>query len=124
MQHWIPICNISEIPTLGSRRLERTKGLEVAIFKNAQQEVFALLDFCPHKGGPLSQGIVYGKHVSCPLHNWSIDLNSGQAQAPDTGCTVSFAIKVDHDVVHLDENELKTKGLTQVRPRAGPQSVK
>jgi nitrite reductase/ring-hydroxylating ferredoxin subunit len=60
------------------------------VFRTADDQVFALLDRCPHKGGPLSQGIVFGHHVACPLHNWSIGLNDGCARAPDEGCTSSL----------------------------------
>jgi nitrite reductase (NADH) small subunit len=66
---------VDDIPVLGSRRVARDKGLDVAVFRNDQDEVFALLDRCPHKGGPLSQGIVFGTSVACPLHNWTIGLD-------------------------------------------------
>ena len=87
MSEWISICTIDDIPVLGARRVARAQGLDVAIFRNADNEVFALLDRCPHKGGPLSQGIVFGRSVACPLHNWTIALVSGEAAAPDEGCT-------------------------------------
>ena len=70
MTEWTLICKLEDIPVLGSRRVERASGLDVAVFRNSQDEVFALLDRCPHKGGPLSQGIVFGTSVACPLHNW------------------------------------------------------
>jgi len=73
--------------------------------------VFALLDRCPHKGGPLSQGIVFGESVACPLHNWTIGLDDGCARAPDAGCTQKFTVKVDGDQVQLSWNELQTLGL-------------
>ncbi|MGP1684960.1 MAG: Rieske 2Fe-2S domain-containing protein, partial [Giesbergeria sp.] len=79
MSEWKPICRVDDIPVLGSRRVAREKGLDVAVFRNDQNEVFALLDRCPHKGGPLSQGIVFGTSVACPLHNWTIGLCTGQA---------------------------------------------
>ena len=74
MTEWTLICKLEDIPVLGSRRVERAQGLDVAVFRNTQDEVFALLDRCPHKGGPLSQGIVFGTSVACPLHNWTIGL--------------------------------------------------
>ena len=83
MNQWKKICMVSEIPVLGSRRVARSQGLDVAVFRNAEDEVFALLDRCPHKGGPLSQGIVFGTSVACPLHNWTIGLGDGCARAPD-----------------------------------------
>ena len=74
-------------------------GAAVAVFRTADDKVFALLDRCPHKGGPLSQGIVFGESVACPLHNWTIGLADGCAKAPDEGCTVRFAVQVVDGVV-------------------------
>jgi len=98
---WKAICRIEDIPVLGARRVARPTGLEVAVFRNSQDQVFALLDRCPHKGGPLSQGIVYGDSVACPLHNWNIDLDSGCAHAPDHGCAQRVAVRVDAGTVYL-----------------------
>ncbi len=95
MDQPVRICRVDEIPVLGSRRVARANGPEVAIFRNADDEVFALLDRCPHKGGPLSQGIVFGRSVACPLHNWTISFNTGAARAPDEGCTPTFSCRVD-----------------------------
>ena len=120
MSQWTPICQVDDIPVLGSRRVAREKGLDVAIFRNDQDEVFALLDRCPHKGGPLSQGIVFGTHVACPLHNWTIGLCDGQASAPDEGCTPRFSVKVEHGQVFLDATQLASHATDQVRPIAGP----
>ena len=120
MSHWTRICAVADIPVLGSRRVARAQGPEVALFRAADDHVFALLDRCPHKGGPLSQGIVFGTHVACPLHNWSIGLADGCARAPDEGCTPSFACKVEAGVVHLDGVELATLALDLPAPVAGP----
>ena len=87
---------------------------------NSSGEVFALLDRCPHKGGPLSQGIVFGNSVACPLHNWTIGLCNGQAAAPDEGSTPAFAVKVDAGQVWLDADQLATLGTDLTRPIAGP----
>ena len=76
--NWLDICALDEINPLGSRIVASPKG-DIAIFRTADDQIFALDDRCPHKGGPLSQGIVYGKQVACPLHNWQIDLASGGA---------------------------------------------
>jgi nitrite reductase (NADH) small subunit len=99
---FIDLCPLSEIPPLGARRVRRPDGTEIAVFRTADDRVFALLDRCPHKGGPLSQGIVFGDKVACPLHNWSIGLDSGCATAPDEGCTPRFAVKVEAGRVWLD----------------------
>jgi nitrite reductase (NADH) small subunit len=111
MSHWQSICRVDDIPVLGSRRVARPAGPSVALFRTAQDRVFALLDRCPHKGGPLSQGIVFGDSVACPLHNWTIALDSGEARAPDQGCTVRFSVKVEDGQVHLDADELATRAL-------------
>ena len=74
MNDWKVICRVEDIPVLGSRRVARPRGMDVAVFRNDEDQVFALLDRCPHKGGPLSQGIVFGTSVACPLHNWTIGL--------------------------------------------------
>ncbi|MEY3144723.1 MAG: hypothetical protein RL342_394, partial [Pseudomonadota bacterium] len=95
-------------------------GMDVAVFRNAQDEVFALLDRCPHKGGPLSQGIVFGTSVACPLHNWNIGMCTGQTAAPDEGCTPKFSVKVENGEVHLDAQELATHALDLKAPTAGP----
>ena len=120
MVQWKTICLLSDIPVLGSRRVTRSQGLDVAVFRNAEDEVFALLDRCPHKGGPLSQGIVFGTSVACPLHNWTIGLGDGCARAPDEGCVQKFSCKVDGGEVLLDAHELATLALDLARPRAGP----
>ena len=112
MSEWKEICRVDDIPVLGARRVARAKGPEVAIFRNAEGEVFALLDRCPHKGGPLSQGIVFGRSVACPLHNWTIGLCDGVAAAPDHGCTPRFAVKVENGTVSLDADELNSMALT------------
>ena len=83
MTEWKKICRVDDIPVLGSRCVKRALGMDVALFRNDQNQVFALLDRCPHKGGPLSQGIVFGTQVACPLHNWTISLSDGCARAPD-----------------------------------------
>ncbi|MFD0666524.1 nitrite reductase small subunit NirD [Ramlibacter sp. MAHUQ-53] len=117
---WKLICRVEDIPVLGARRVQRPQGLDVAVFRNDAGQVFALLDRCPHKGGPLSQGIVFGTQVACPLHNWTIGLEDGAARAPDQGCTQRFSVKVDGGAVYLDANELATLALTESRPIAGP----
>jgi nitrite reductase (NADH) small subunit len=120
MNAWIPIAAVGDIPVLGSRCVKRERGLDVAVFRNDRNEVFALLDRCPHKGGPLSQGIVFGTQVACPLHNWTIGLDSGCAKEPDEGCTPRFAVMVEDGVVHLDADELAHHAIDLTRPLAGP----
>lgn len=97
---WVRLCTVDDIPRLGSRVVQREAG-NIAVFRTATDTVFALLDRCPHKAGPLSQGIVHGETVTCPLHSWNIDLSSGEAKAPDVGCARRFPIKVENGDVFL-----------------------
>ncbi len=120
MSEWKKICLVTDIPVLGSRCVSRARGVDVAVFRNDEDQVFALLDRCPHKGGPLSQGIVFGTSVACPLHNWTIGLADGCAKAPDEGCAPRFAVKVEGGVVHLDAAELASHAIDLARPLAGP----
>ncbi len=104
---WTFVCRVDDIPVLGARRVTRAGStIPIAVFRAADDEVFALLDRCPHKGGPLSQGIVFGHSVACPLHNWTIGLDDGCAKAPDQGCTPRFACKVEDGRVLLDAGAL------------------
>jgi nitrite reductase (NADH) small subunit len=117
---WQVVCRVEDIPVLGARRVARERGVDVAVFRNGEDQVFALLDRCPHKGGPLSQGIVFGTSVACPLHNWTIGLDDGKARAPDEGCTQRFSCRVDGGNVLLDPVELATLATELEAPKAGP----
>ena len=107
---WRFVCLIDDLPVLGARVLERSEaeGGNIAVFRNASDVVFALLDKCPHKGGPLSQGIVFGRKVACPLHGWNIRLEDGIAVAPDVGCAHRFETKVENGVVLLKIQSLES----------------
>ena len=98
---WIEIGALKDIPRQGARVVRRLDG-DIAVFRTLNDEVFALRDKCPHKGGPLSQGIVFGRHVACPLHNWNIGLANGLAVAPDEGCVRRFPAKIENNKVFLD----------------------
>lgn len=100
MKNWIEVAQLADIPPLGSR-VVKTEGGDVALFRTADDRVYALRDRCPHKGGPLSQGIVHGQAVTCPLHNWVMDLASGEARAPDAGKTACFAVEIRENGVWL-----------------------
>ena len=100
MTRWSRVCRVEDIPKLGAR-VVKSSACNVAVFRNAEDEIFALHDKCPHRGGPLSQGIVYGRTVACPLHNQNISLVDGNAVAPDTGCTRTFVVKVENGEVFL-----------------------
>ncbi|RQP24735.1 nitrite reductase small subunit NirD [Piscinibacter terrae] len=118
MSNWKDICAVTEIPVLGARRIARDKGCAVAVFRNSEDKVFALLDRCPHKGGPLSQGIVFGESVACPLHNWTIGLDDGCAKSPDEGCTTKFKVNVEAGRVFLDIEELNSLALDETAQAA------
>ena len=100
MTKWIEIGTLDDIPRLGAR-VVRTPSGDIAVFRTEDDEVFALDDRCPHKGGPLSQGIVHNRRVTCPLHNFVIELASGEAVAPDQGCAHAHPTKVENGVVFL-----------------------
>ena len=103
MTEWIRVAALEDIPRLGARvvRPRDAGGTNIAVFRNAEDEVFALEDRCPHKGGPLSQGIVHGRHVTCPLHGWNVGLFDGNAVAPDKGCAKAYATKLEDGIVYL-----------------------
>jgi nitrite reductase (NADH) small subunit len=97
---WVKIGLLTEIPARGSR-IVKAPGGDIAVFRTADDQVFALRDRCPHKGGPLSQGIVHGHGVTCPLHNWVISLETGEAQGADKGCTPKIPTRLEAGQVLL-----------------------
>lgn len=106
MSNWITIGKIDDIPKLGSRVVTTDDG-DIAVFRTSDDHIFALRDHCPHQGGPLSQGMVYGHTVACPLHNWSIDLTTGEAVAPDKGCSHSYPVTVENGVISIAASAAK-----------------
>jgi len=103
MSGWIEVGELEEIPKRGARVVTTPQG-DIAVFRTSDDHVFALRDHCPHKGGPLSQGIVHGHKVTCPLHNWKIALDTGEAIAPDEGCAATYPTKLEGSKVFLDLN--------------------
>jgi nitrite reductase (NADH) small subunit len=99
-EKWVEVGNLNEIPRLGSR-VVRTATEEIAIFRAADDSVFALSNRCPHKQGPLSEGILHGHRVTCPLHNWVIELENGEAVAPDVGCAKSYPVRLEGEMILL-----------------------
>ena len=97
---WIAIGSLSDIPRRGARCVDTPAG-RVAVFRTAEDRVFAIEDRCPHKGGPLSQGIVHGSAVTCPLHNWVISLETGRALGADEGCVRTIPVKCDGDTLFI-----------------------
>ncbi|TRZ70497.1 MAG: nitrite reductase (NAD(P)H) small subunit [Rhodocyclaceae bacterium] len=100
MNDWKIICSLGDVPPQGSRVVKTAQG-DIALFRTADDRVFALDDRCPHKGGPLSQGIVSGARVTCPLHGWLIEFDSGNAVAPDHGCVKRHEARIDAGKVLL-----------------------
>jgi len=101
MSDWLRVCLLEDIPLLGARVVRVAGDKDIAVFRTAGDEVFALNDRCPHKGGPLSQGLVAGRRVTCPLHGWQIGLLTGEAIAPDSGCAHRHDVEVRDGVVYL-----------------------
>jgi nitrite reductase (NADH) small subunit len=101
---WIDLGPVTGLPERGSR-VVRVGDLRIAVFRTGSGGVFALRDACPHRGGPLSQGIVHGERVTCPLHDWVIDLKSGNAQGADVGCTPTYPVRIADGRVAIDVPE-------------------
>ena len=97
----VDIGPIADIPLRGARLVKTADGC-IAIFRTGENEAYALDDSCPHKGGPLSQGIVHGKSVTCPLHNWVISLETGTARGADAGATRAYSLKVENGRMLLE----------------------
>ena len=92
---WIDIGAVTDIPVRGARTVPVTGGEEIALFRTGDDRIFALVNRCPHKHGPLSQGIIHGHAVACPLHNWRISLETGEALGEDKGCVPTVPVRVD-----------------------------
>ena len=101
---WLDIGPVENIPLRGARKIKTALGC-VAVFRTAETEVFAVSNECPHKGGPLAEGIVHGQSVTCPLHNWVFDLNTGQARAEDAAIA-TYPVKVEKGRVLMDATKL------------------
>jgi len=102
---WLDIGPVSQLPALGARTLPVQGGYEIAIFRTANGSVYALVNKCPHKQGPLSQGIVHDTSVTCPLHNWRISLITGQALGEDKGCVPTIPVKIEGGRIMLARAE-------------------
>jgi nitrite reductase (NADH) small subunit len=100
MSDWIDVGAASAIPLQGARTVT-LDGVAIAVFRTVDDRLFALVDRCPHKHGPLSQGIVHGHSVACPLHNWRIALATGEAQGDDKGCTPVIAVRREGERILL-----------------------
>ena len=99
--NWIDIGPIDDVPVLGARLLKTRVGC-IAVFRTAEAEIYAASNSCPHKGGPLSEGIVHGQKVTCPLHNWVFDLNTGEAQGADEGRIDTYPVRLENGRILID----------------------
>lgn len=100
MSEWITVGRLNDIPSRGARRVNTPEGA-VAIFRTSDDRLFAMEDSCPHRQGPISQGIVHDTSVTCPLHGWVIDLELASARAPDHGCLKRYEVMLEGDEVRL-----------------------
>lgn len=98
---WTSVGSIDDIPRRGARCV-RNGDMTIAVFRTVDDQIFALEDKCPHRNGQLSQGIVHGNCVTCPLHNWVISLETGSAQGADEGQTSSYPVRVQGRQIYLD----------------------
>ncbi len=103
--NWIDIGHLDDVPLCGARLVKSRAGC-IAIFRTGEVEVFAASNTCPHKGGPLSEGIVHGTHVTCPLHNWVFDLNTGEAQGADDGRIAIYPVRIEGDRILIDADAI------------------
>jgi nitrite reductase (NADH) small subunit len=108
MSNWIDIAGLEDIPQRGARVVKTALGC-VAVFRTATDEVFALDNACPHKAGPLAEGIVHGRSVTCPLHNWVISLETGMAQGADKGRVATYPARLEQGRILLDRTFLAAR---------------
>lgn len=108
MSDWIDIASLEDVPLRGARVVKTVLGC-VAVFRTREDEVFALNNACPHKAGPLGDGIVHGKFVTCPLHNWVISLETGEAQGEDEGRVPTYPARVENGRILLDKSFLRAR---------------
>ncbi len=105
MSNFIDIGLVKDIPQQGARLVKTGHGC-VAIFRTAEDKIFAIDDKCPHKGGPLSNGIQHGESITCPLHNWVFDLNTGVAQGVDEGEVRTYEVKVEDGHILINREDV------------------
>lgn len=101
MAKWIKITEVENIPSMGSRVVQYG-DIEIAIFKTRDGSIFAINNVCPHKQGKLSEGLIHESVVTCPMHNWDIDLKSGKALGNDSGCTNVYESKIESNIIYLN----------------------
>ena len=108
MTDWIDIGPLNAVPARGARVVKTAAGC-VAVFRTGDDRVYALDNACPHKGGPLAEGIVHGASVTCPLHAWVFDLETGKAQGADSGAVATHPARVIEGRILLDLSQLASR---------------
>ena len=103
---WIDVGAFAAIPRRGARMVRTSEGC-IAVFRTSSDEVFAVDNACPHKKGPLADGIVHGNKVTCPLHNWVISLETGEAQGADEGSVATYPARVEDGRIMIEAAFLK-----------------
>ena len=108
-KQWIRITPMHNIP-LREGRSVTVAGREIAIF-NLGDHVLAVDGRCPHKGGPLAEGIVTGSTVVCPLHAWKISLETGSVTKPDANpaCVATYRTRIESGIVLIEVPEPSKK---------------
>lgn len=97
---WFDIGTIDDIPQRGARCVKTPQG-KIGVFRTHDDAIYAIEDHCPHKGGPLTQGIVHGAAVTCPLHNWVISLETGKALGADEGAVKTIPVRIEDGRIAL-----------------------
>jgi len=98
--NWIEVCKLEDIPPSQARTVIVGETM-IAVFRLTDNRVKAVENRCPHKQGPMAEGIISGDDILCPLHNWRISLDSGKVAAPDEGCVKTYPVKVEEGQVFL-----------------------
>ena len=105
---WVDIGAVADVPVRGARKVRTPTGC-IAVFRTDEATVYATANACPHKGGPLAEGIVHGNRVTCPLHNWVFDLETGAALGADEGRIDTYAVRIEDGRLLIDAGALMAR---------------
>lgn len=97
---FVAVCELDELP-IGLGRAFRVGEHSLALFRTRAGKVFAVANACPHKGGPLADGMLAGDHVVCPLHAFRFDSDSGVCDQPKVCAVATFPVEVTAGVVSV-----------------------
>ena len=97
----IPVVNYSSLKARAGYSI-KIDDKEIALFKSTNGEVFAIENRSPHpKGGVLTEGLVSGDYVYCPVYDWKISLRDGKVQVPDHGEVKTYKVEIKEDIVFI-----------------------